>query len=266
MTKLAIMSQKGGVGKSTFTTILANRLYYHHNKKVLVVDCNIPQASVTGYRHRDLEMLSTIRQKKVNNEELDSNEKSWAKGFELTASALKGIKTFDVISIEDRQIGKDYSKLEEYAKDYDVILYDLPGSLEDRTLLHTMLSFNFVFVPLEPDCKSGLKSLATAAGLYNLRNMYKNVQGTNLEGIYLFFNKVKTCSRQHKDGMLNLYVTSAKRGFDFLMKADNTPIFVDERVGYQSDLVCSTLFSTEPLLRYTKVEQLMNAITKILEL
>lgn len=262
MIKLAIMTQKGGVGKSTLTTILANRLYYYLNKKVLIVDCNIPQASVMGNRRRELELFSTIKQKKTNEEELTPKEKAWSKEFERTALALKEIRAFDVISIEDRQIGRDYSKVDEYAKDYDVILYDLPGSLEDRTLLHTMLSFNYVFVPLEPDAKSGLKSLATAAGLYNLRNMYKGK--SNLQGIYLFFNKVKTSSRQHKEEMASLFQVAAQRGFEFLMKEDNTPLYIDERVRYQSDIVCSTLFSTESILRYTKVERVIQAMIKIL--
>lgn len=39
----SVCSQKGGVGKSTFTVLLASWLHYVLGRDVLVVDCDAPQ-------------------------------------------------------------------------------------------------------------------------------------------------------------------------------------------------------------------------------
>ena len=48
--KVSVACQKGGAGKSTITTLLANKLYFEHGKKVIIVDCNYPQLSLLGLR------------------------------------------------------------------------------------------------------------------------------------------------------------------------------------------------------------------------
>ena len=43
---VAIASQKGGVGKSVFTVLLASVLHYRKGLRVAVVDCDYPQHSI----------------------------------------------------------------------------------------------------------------------------------------------------------------------------------------------------------------------------
>ena len=43
---VAIASQKGGVGKSVFTVLLASVLHYRKGMRVAVVDCDSPQHSI----------------------------------------------------------------------------------------------------------------------------------------------------------------------------------------------------------------------------
>ena len=52
-----VCSQKGGVGKSTFTILLANWLHYALGRDVLVVDCDAPQWSIVAQRERELDVL-----------------------------------------------------------------------------------------------------------------------------------------------------------------------------------------------------------------
>ena len=56
--KIAISNQKGGVGKSTFTIILASYFQYIKNKNVLVVDCDFPQYSLKGVREREKQIVN----------------------------------------------------------------------------------------------------------------------------------------------------------------------------------------------------------------
>ena len=50
---VAFSTQKGGVGKTTFTVLAASYLYYLKGYGVVVVDCDYPQHSIAGMRKRD---------------------------------------------------------------------------------------------------------------------------------------------------------------------------------------------------------------------
>lgn len=52
---VAFSTQKGGVGKTTFTVLAASYLYYLKGYDVAVVDCDYPQHSIAGMRKRDAE-------------------------------------------------------------------------------------------------------------------------------------------------------------------------------------------------------------------
>ena len=54
---IAFASQKGGVGKSAFTVLVASILHYQKGLKVGVVDCDSPQHSISRMRDRDIESV-----------------------------------------------------------------------------------------------------------------------------------------------------------------------------------------------------------------
>ena len=51
--KISFSTQKGGVGKSTLTTLIASVLHYRLGYNVLIIDCDFPQHSLTNMRERD---------------------------------------------------------------------------------------------------------------------------------------------------------------------------------------------------------------------
>ena len=57
---VAFSNQKGGVGKSTVTAVLASYFNYVKGLKVAVVDCDYPQFSLEKLRGRDLKNLETV--------------------------------------------------------------------------------------------------------------------------------------------------------------------------------------------------------------
>ena len=63
---VAIASQKGGVGKSVFTVLLASVLHYRKDVRVAVVDCDSPQHSIALMRERDMENVMKNDDLKVN--------------------------------------------------------------------------------------------------------------------------------------------------------------------------------------------------------
>ena len=54
---VAFSTQKGGVGKTTFTVLAASYLHYLKGYDVAVVDCDYPQHSIAGMRKRDAEQV-----------------------------------------------------------------------------------------------------------------------------------------------------------------------------------------------------------------
>ncbi len=52
--RIAVCNQKGGVGKSTFTVLIASYLHYNMGHDVLVMDCDYPQWSIHAQREREL--------------------------------------------------------------------------------------------------------------------------------------------------------------------------------------------------------------------
>ena len=56
---IAFSTQKGGVGKTTFTTLAASCLHYNLGYNVAVMDCDYPQWSIHAMRKREAEQLQT---------------------------------------------------------------------------------------------------------------------------------------------------------------------------------------------------------------
>ncbi|MCH5685525.1 ParA family protein [Niabella sp. W65] len=59
---MAFSTQKGGVGKSTFTMLMASILHYRMGYNVAVIDCDYPQHSLALQRERD---LKTVMQNEI---------------------------------------------------------------------------------------------------------------------------------------------------------------------------------------------------------
>ena len=111
---VAFSSQKGGVGKSTFTAIAASILHYRLGYNVAVFDCDFPQYSLIKMRTRD---MATVMENDV---------------FKRMA-----YKQFTTINKKAYPIMKHKAEgLLEAAHDFaesstvpiDVIFFDLPGT------------------------------------------------------------------------------------------------------------------------------------------
>ena len=55
---VSFATQKGGVGKSTFTIYAASWLHYVKGLNVAVVDCDYPQHSIMKQKKRDMEVVN----------------------------------------------------------------------------------------------------------------------------------------------------------------------------------------------------------------
>lgn len=56
---VSFVTQKGGVGKSTFTVFAASWLHYRFGVNVAVVDCDYPQHSIKKQKARDASIVQS---------------------------------------------------------------------------------------------------------------------------------------------------------------------------------------------------------------
>ena len=56
-TTIAIVNQKGGVGKTTLTCLLANTFNFQFNQKVSIIDADNPQHSIAKRRAAERQLI-----------------------------------------------------------------------------------------------------------------------------------------------------------------------------------------------------------------
>ena len=134
---VAIASQKGGVGKSVFTVLLASVLHYRKDVRVAVVDCDSPQHSIALMRERDMESV-------MKNDDLKVN--LYRQYERIRKPAYPVIKSDPEKGVEDLR-----RYMDEKGETFDIVLFDLPGTLRSEGVVHTVAAMDYIFVPLKAD-------------------------------------------------------------------------------------------------------------------
>jgi len=135
--RIAVCNQKGGVGKSTFTTLLASHLHYTLGHDVLVVDCDYPQWSIHAQRERELSAVeqSDCYKLMMMRQFRQTGRKVWPEVRCMPADAEREIARF--------LNSGDYSP--------SIILYDLPGTVNAEGVIRILSSLDRLFVPMKAD-------------------------------------------------------------------------------------------------------------------
>lgn len=127
-------NQKGGVGKSTLTSLFANYIHLETDKLVCVVDADDKQMSL--FRTRKKELDRGAQEKELYN--------------------LIQINSIDFPALYDNSLkGK-----------FDYIFVDLPGNLKQPGVLATFVYVDFLFIPTSLS-SFDLDSMAIFFELYN---------------------------------------------------------------------------------------------------
>ena len=199
---VAIASQKGGVGKSVFTVLLASVLHYRKDVRVAVVDCDSPQHSIALMRERDMENV-------MKNDDLKVNL---------------------------------WRYMDEKGETFDIVLFDLPGTLRSEGVVHTVAAMDYIFVPLKADNIVMQSSLQFTKVLEEELIAKGNC---NLKGIRLFWNMVD------RRGRKNLYDAWNRVIHRMGLRLLSSHIPNTLRYNKEADPVCkgvfrSTLFPPDP--------------------
>lgn len=170
---VAFSTQKGGVGKSTFTTLVASVLHYRLGYNVAIFDCDFPQHSLMQMRERDLKVvMQNPAYKKLAHHQFSAINKKAYPIFQCKAEdALKKAQVF--LSASPSPI--------------DVILFDLPGTVNSSGILTTLAGLDYIFSPITADRVVIESTLSFTDVLINI--LMKNSQ-SSIKEIRLFWNQV----------------------------------------------------------------------------
>lgn len=170
---IAFSTQKGGVGKSTFTVLVASYLHYFRGLNVAVMDCDYPQCSVYEMRKREIRQLET-------------NLHYQSKAIALF-DAL-GKQTYPIVCAKPEEgIDKAREFLAGEPTPYDAVFFDLPGTINNDGVLSTFMAMDYVFVPMAPSRMSMESTLSFVIPVNEILTEHKEF---NLKAIRLFWNRV----------------------------------------------------------------------------
>ena len=225
---VAVASQKGGVGKSVFTVLLASVLHYRKDVRVAVVDCDSPQHSIALMRERDMENV-------MKNDDLKVN--LYRQYERIRKPAYPVIKSDPEKAMEDLR-----RYMDEKGETFDIVLFDLPGTLRSEGVVHTVSAMDYIFVPLKADNIVMQSSLQFAKVLEEELIAKGNC---NLKGIRLFWNMVDRRGRKDLYDAWNRVIH--RMGLRLL--SSHIPNTL--RYNREADTVCkgvfrSTLFPPDP--------------------
>ena len=134
---ISICNQKGGVGKSTFTVLVASLLHYRFGRRVLVADCDYPQWSILDQRRRELALLDRSKYYKLTmiRQFKASGRKIWP------VLECRADTALDAVS---RHLASD-------DETYDYVLFDLPGAVATSGVISLIAALERVFIPMKAD-------------------------------------------------------------------------------------------------------------------
>jgi len=155
MVRVSIYNEKGGVGKTTLTALMASFLAYSKGKKVCVLDFDYPSYHLLNLRRSELEIRKDPR----------SPLSSW-----LEANPSSG-DPYDIFSFPPGPGGR-YSPLDVFTSisnvfsdDYDYFFYDFPGLFTESDPVSFLAAngyIDFLAIPIDTDTQSRQSALVVA--------------------------------------------------------------------------------------------------------
>jgi cellulose biosynthesis protein BcsQ len=246
---VAFSTQKGGMGKTAVTVLTASYLHYVKGYHVAVIDCDFPQYSIVHERKRDGELIMK-----------DNYFKRMA--YEMYKSL--GIKTYPVKeSKPENAVEEAQALMESSSKQFDVIFFDLPGTLNSGGVIKTLASMNYIFTPVSAD-RFVLESTLQYATLLNERLI--SVGKGHIRGLHLFWNMVDA---REKSPLYEAYEDAIGELGLQIMKTSlpNSIRFRKEMSQEKKNVFRSTLFPADKaLLKGSNIDELANEICEILNI
>ena len=168
---VAFSTQKGGAGKTTMTVITASWLHYVKGYDVAVVDCDYPQYSIAGMRDHDIKMAS---------------EEGYYRNLAYEQFTRLNKKAWPVMESNTKDAIADAEYLATQG-DFDFIFFDLPGTMNNKGLIHTIAQMDYVVAPMAAD-RTVMES--TLKYVISIQDNLLGHTGSRIKGLYMLWNMV----------------------------------------------------------------------------
>ena len=222
---VAFATQKGGSGKTAITVLVAGYLHYRLGCPLAVIDCDFPQYSLYEMRERDSRAV-------LENEHL---KRAAYEQMQQPGRAAYPVRKCRVEQAPDtaRELAAEGC--------YDLLFFDLPGTVNSAGILRTIAQMDYIFAPVSAD---------------------KAV----LERLYLFWNQV---DKRETSGLYEKYgQVVADMGLPMLQtRIPDTKRFRKEADGTGRTVFRSTLLAPDRrMLAGSGISELTREIATILKL
>jgi cellulose biosynthesis protein BcsQ len=246
---VAFSTQKGGVGKTTFTVLAASYLHYLKGYNVAVLDCDFPQHSINAMRKRDTQQI-----------EMDDYYKLMA----YNQFKRLNKKAYPIIccSPEDA-IASANSFLASSAVEFDMVFFHLPGIVNSVGVLQSLANMDYIFTPIIAD-RLVLESCLCFA--LSVNELLVNNTSLRLKELHLFWNQV---DGREKTDLYEIYEKSIHEfGLPLLRTfIPDTKRYNKELSGNRKPVFRSTLFPADKrLIKDSHLEELLIEIAYIVKL
>lgn len=170
---IAFASQKGGVGKTTFTSLVASALHYRYGFNVMAVDCDYPQYSLLQMRERDMRtVMENEAFKKIAHQQFTRLKK----------------KAYPIIREKpDTALEVAAGLVSDSPDPIQVVLFDLPGTVNTPGIIKALAGMDYIFTPIVAD-RVVMESTLVFTQL--LSEVLMKQQQVTLKEVYLFWNQV----------------------------------------------------------------------------
>ena len=246
---VAFSTQKGGVGKTTFTVLAASYLHYLKGYNVAVLDCDYPQYSINAMRKRDTQQVETDDYYKLiaYNQFKQLNKKA----YPIICSSPE-----DAIASANNFLGS--SDME-----FDVVFFDLPGTVNSAGVLQSLSNMDYIFTPIIADRLVLESSLSFALSINEL--LVSNAS-LRLKELHLFWNQV---DGREKTELYDIYEKSIHEFGIPLLRTfiPDTKRYNKELSGNRKPVFRSTLFPADKkMIKGSNLEELLIEMAHIIKL
>lgn len=243
---VAFATQKGGAGKTTLTVLIASYLHYVKGKNVAVIDCDYPQHSIAQMRERDLKMAT---------------DDEFYKSMAYEQFTKLGKKAYPIVSSSPEEALADAQHIIPQGN-FDYIFFDLPGTVNNKGVIKTLLNVDYIFAPISAD-RVVLES--TLDYMVALREQIEAVGQTYIKGSYLLWNMV---DGREKSELYEVYEGVIKElGFTTLQTfiPDSKRFRKEQSINHKA-LFRSTIFPADKsLVKGSNIDTLTDELLNILK-
>lgn len=246
---IAFSSQKGGVGKSTFTTLVASTMHYRLGYNVAILDADFPQHSLMKMKARDLAMV-------MENEALKKLAYKQFTAINKKAYPILQHKADSVLEAAQEFISNSSVPI-------DVIFFDLPGTVNTPGILKALAGMHHIFTPITAD-RIVMESTLIFTQL--LKDVIMKKGETSIETINLFWNQVDGRENTPLYEVYNQLI--GKLGLSLMQSQIKNSI----RFHKESELNSKAVFRStlmppdERLMKACQLEEFMSEFLKIIQL